>query len=186
MLTILINFLSIFITPDVDRLSSAIKSKERSLTDDAALMHVLAAKSAETPTVPATLLLSMAYSESRYDPRAVSRVEDGVRKGGIPKWKTPPDNVTGPYFCGVTQVAARMSWKRCVEFQDIFLAYETAAHELGEWFNDPYCRKADERMRCALFGYGGGYPAIKAQTSTYPSRVLSRARLFEKLATGNT
>lgn len=186
MLTIIIQLFSLFITPEVSRLAELIMAKESSVSEDSALNHVFAAKAAETPNVPATLLLSMAYSESRYDPRAVSRVEDGVRKGGIATWKTPPDNVTGPYFCGVTQVAAQMSWKRCVEFRDIYLAYATAAKELGVWFNDPYCRNKSERMRCALFGYGGGYPAIKANSSTYPSRVLSRAKLFEKAGQGNT
>lgn len=179
--------LTLFLSPEDQRLAEVVRARApRYLTKDSALLHVAAAKSAETNIVSKELLLSMAYSESRYNPRSVSRVEDGVRKGNIPKWTTPPKNVTGPYFCGVTQVMARMSWKRCVEFQDIFLAYRTAAHELGKWFNDPYCRKADERMRCALFGYGGGYPAIKAQTLTYPNRVLGRAKAFERAVAGNT
>lgn len=144
------------------------------MTPEKARLHVSAAMAAETPEVPAELLLSMAYSESRYDPRATSRVSRGKRKGGIPKWKTPPEWVSGPYFCGVTQVAAKHSWKRCLELRDIPLAYKTAVHEVTEW--QRACRKNKELMKCTLWGYGGGYPAIKKKTSTYPSRVLSRAR----------
>lgn len=185
MLTFVIHFITVFFSPEIPRLAEVIPIKECGLNKDTAMSHVLAAKAAETPTVPATLLLSMAYSESRYKRRALSRVEDGIRTGGIPNWSYPPSNVTGPYFCGVTQVAAQMSWKQCLAFQDIFLAYTTAARELDIWFNDPYCRNETERMKCALLGYGGGYPAVRAQTSTYPNRVLSRAKLFEKATSGN-
>jgi len=144
------------------------------MTPEKARIHVSAAIAAETPEVPADLLLSMAYSESRYNPLTVSRVSRGKRKTGIPKWKTPPEWVSGPYFCGVTQVAAKHSWKRCLEFRDINLAYRTAVHEISEWQKS--CRKNKEIMKCTLWGYGGGYPAIKNKTSTYPTRVLSRAR----------
>ena len=184
---LLFKFIALFLSPNDLRLAEHIQANApRYLTIEQAATHVIAARLAETPEVSAELMLSMAYSESRYNPRSVSRVEDGVRKGNIPKWTKPPANVTGPYFCGVTQVAAQMSWKRCVEFQDIFLAYSTASMELGKWYRDPYCRKAEERIRCALFGYGGGYQAIKSQTSTYPNRVLGRAKRFERMAQGNT
>lgn len=144
------------------------------MTPEKARLHVSAAMAAETPEMPAELLLSMAYLESRYDPRATSRVFKGKREGGIPKWKTPPKGVSGPYFCGVTQVTAGYSWTRCLEFRDIRLAYKTAVHEGIKW--QKACRKDRELLRCALWGYGGGYPAIKKRTSTYPARVLSRAQ----------
>lgn len=147
------------------------------LTRETAVTHALAAKIAEAPGVSAELLLAMAYVESRYDSRATSRVRDGERRTGIPKWESPPKGVTGPYFCGVTQAIAGHSWKRCLELRDLHTAYQATAGEIKKWLG--YCRND---ITCALTGYGGGFPAIKAGTSTYPARVLSRARAIRKAA----
>ena len=147
------------------------------LTPEKALPHVRAALAAQTEQVPAELLLSLVYSESRYDPGATSYLIDGKRRAHAPKWawaKKPPKGVSGPYFCGVTQVAAKRSWKRCLEMRNIEVAYKVAVREITSWLKA--CKKHKNKMRCALFGYGGGYPAIKRGTSTYPSRVLTRAR----------
>ncbi len=177
----LLQIIALFFSSETRDLAEATRAKApRYLTPEAALTHAVAAKMAETPEVPAELLLSMAYSESRYIPEATSRVENGVRTTGIPKWSSPPKNVSGPYFCGITQAIAQMSWKRCTELRNIFVAYRTSAIELRKWVRDPHCRKADDQLRCALLGYGGGYAAIKAQTSTYPSRVLGRAHALKR------
>lgn len=147
------------------------------LTREVAVAHALAAKIAETPAVSAELLLAMAYVESRYEPKSTSRVRDGERRTGVPKWESPPKEVKGPYFCGVTQATAGFSWKRCLELRDIHTAYRATAEEITKWLS--YCRND---ITCALTGYGGGFPAIKAGTSTYPARVLSRARAIRKAA----
>lgn len=150
------------------------------LTEESAFTHALAAKAAETPNISAELLLGLAFVESRYQPLATSRMENGVRKTGIPTWKSPRSNVSGPYFCGVTQVMAEMSWNKCVKFRNIFYAYKKATTELELWLKSPYCKYTSNKMQCALRGYGGGYPAIIFGTSTYPARVLSRASAIKK------
>lgn len=147
-------------------------------TPDEALLHVEAALAAETSLVSAEMLLAIAYYESRYLPEATSYVINGQRRARIPRWawkKWPPPGVSGPYFCGVTQVAAKKSWKKCLELRDVPSAYVAAKVTLTEWLKA--CRG---RVRCALTGYGGGFPAIERGTSTYPSRVLGRARLLVK------
>lgn len=181
MLTDLIQLIALFLSTETASLAHATRSYAPSyLTREAAIVQVVAAEMAETKDVSAELLLSLAYSESRYNPRATSRVEKGVRNTTLPLWETPPKTVSGPYFCGVTQADARMSWKKCMELRNIFTAYETTAKELGRWLRVPQCRTADDRMRCALLGYGGGFPAISAETSTYPARVLGRARALKR------
>lgn len=185
MLQLIIKLITIAFSPETTDLSGALyKYAQREINSETALEHTIAARLAETSDVPASLLLSMAYSESRYNPYAVSHVRDGKRQGGIFKGDKPPAGVSGPYFCGVTQVMARHSWKKCVEFRDIHLAYQTAAHELTKWIS--MCRGKNDQLRCALFGYGGGFPAIKAGTSTYPNRVINRSKILEKRSTGNT
>lgn len=146
------------------------------LSEEEAKLQTFAAVISATPDIEAELLLAMAYIESRHQPEATSRVEGGVRVTGIPSWSSPSSRVTGPFFCGVTQAVAGLSWKRCLELRDIMTAYSTTSKELTVWLKA--CRG---QISCALTGYGGGYPAIKAGTSTYPNRVLHRARLLKKL-----
>jgi hypothetical protein len=168
-------------SPDTTRLAKAIKaSAPMYLTPATAVMQVVAAKIYATPEIPTELLLGMAMIESRYSPRATSRVENGVRTTGIPRWTSPPSYVTGPYFCGVTQAEAGLSWEKCIELRDVFVAYKTTVEELKKWLKSPSCRSEPDRMQCALWGYGGGHPAIEAKTSTYPNRVMSRAALLKK------
>src|ERR1043166_7781087 len=161
-------------------LARAVMNSAPHLTIAQAHEHVVAAKLAATKGISAELLLGMAYVGSRYIPFGVSRMERGRRMMGIPKWKSPPRYVTGPYFCGVSQVAAKMSWKRCLEFQDLNTSYRTSATELMSWVK--MCRKIKKPgMRCALLGYGGGFPMIERGTSTYPNRVLRRAARLQKM-----
>lgn len=147
------------------------------LSKEQANQHATEALFAQRPGISAEILLAMAFVESRFSPSATSRVENGKRTTGIPRWSTPPKGVTGPFFCGVTQAQAGFSWKRCLELQDLRIAYSTTAEELRKWMR--VCRND---LECALAGYGGGFPAIKAKTSTYPARVLSRARALRKVS----
>lgn len=151
------------------------------LTREQAWLHVFAATMAETKEASAELLLGMARTESNFQSKATSRVQNGKRTVGVPSWSTPPSSVTGPFFCGVTQATAGTSWERCLELRNIFTAYKTTALELSKW--NKACATTTDRVQCILFGYGGGYPAIKAKTSTYPARVLYRTRILKKAST---
>lgn len=187
MLNYLFHVLTILLSPHTDRMAATLQHHNPMyLTYDAALYHVVAAKLASTDDVSAELLLGMAYVESRYTPLATSRVEGEIRKTGVPSWSTPDSEVHGPYFCGVTQADARFSWKRCLELRNIFEAYKTSAHELTLWLRHPLCRASDNPLQCALWGYGGGKPAIELRTSTYPGRVMSRAMALHRATSSSS
>ena len=158
-----------------DLSEAVVQTAPRYLTKEAALLHTAAAIEASTPNFSAELLLGLAYVESRYLPGATSRVESGHRKTGIPPWENPPEYVHGPYFCGVTQVMADMSWSKCLQLRDVKLAYKTAAKELTSWLAICKKRKEPDLLSCSLLGYGGGGPAIVLGTSTYPNRVIEMA-----------
>ncbi len=176
MLNLLIHLATLFLSPDTSKLAQATQRYAPGyLNHETALLHVFAATAASDDEVSPELLLGMAYIESRYTPDATSRIEGSTRITGVPRWSSPPSDTHGPYFCGVTQADARFSWERCTELRNIFVAYATTTKELKLWLHHPLCRASDEPMRCALWGYGGGKPAIESKTSTYPSRVLSRA-----------
>lgn len=158
------------------------------LDEATAASHVSAASSAALATgIPATLLLAIAYVESRYDPRTVSRMEcrDGACKRATGVWSqdTRPPASRPTYYCGVTQVGGDVSWERCVELRDLALAYATGAEHLVEWMDSPPCRRLayDERLVCGLRGYNGGWAAIKSKATVYPRMVLGAQRNIEKL-----
>jgi hypothetical protein len=181
MLNLLIHFFVVVISADTQTLADSVHKYARGEVDaQTAWSNTVAARLSETREVPASLLLSMAYSESRYNPYSVSHVRDGKRQGGIFKSDAPPSGISGPYFCGVTQVIANNSWKKCLEAQNLFVSYATSVRELSRWLKSPLCIDSDNQMQCALWGYGGGHQAIEARTSTYPARVLSRALALEK------
>lgn len=180
MLNLFIKLVVVLLSQDTQRLAEATRTQAYNyLTPTTAFVHVVAAKMAETPEVPAELLLGMAYVESRYSAAATSRVCDGQRSTGIPTWTTPPSNVSGPYFCGVTQAEAGYSWEKCLGLRNIFVGYATTAVELGKWL-----KVCHQSIECSLTGYGGGFPAINAGVSTYPARVLSRAARIRRAASG--
>jgi hypothetical protein len=145
------------------------------LTPDKAHVQALAALRAETPKISAEVLLGLAWVESRYYPNAVSRIEGGIRKTGFPKWTSPPAG-TYNFHCGVTQIGAGRSWKRCQELQDVFLAYKQAVVHLNSWLSPRIC---NGNLYCALTGYNGGFPAIKVGTR-YAATVMWRASLIKK------
>lgn len=156
--------------------TSTSTSGSKYLTLHAAEVHVLIATNVATADMPADILLGMSFVESRHQPNAVSRVEGGKRLTGVPRWTYPPKGVTGPYFCGVTQASAGMSWKKCVELQDLFVAYVTTVEEMEKWLK--VCKG---NLHCALTGYNAGFPGIK-QGTPYAGWVKYRARLLKKPA----
>lgn len=146
------------------------------LTEEEAYVQSLATLEAETSTVSAELLLAMAWTESRYYPTAVSRIENGRRVTGIPRWKSPPKGARN-FFCGVTQISAGNSWRKCKSVQDVFSAYKETIKELEQWMSPRVCGR---NLRCALTGYSGGFAAIKSGTNNYASFVLNRAKLIKR------
>ncbi len=148
------------------------------LTKQDSYRQSAAALEASTPELPANVLLGMAWVESRYSADAVSRIENGKRVVGIPKWKIPPKG-THSFFCGVTQASAGNSWKKCRELKDVSMSYRTAVWELNKWLSPRIC---NHNLICALTGYNGGFPALKIGTK-YAATVLWRAWLINKALT---
>lgn len=147
-----------------------------------AMDHAEAARAAAEalgrPEVTPELLLGMAYVESGYRPvRATYVARDGSRRAGWRSRRRPPGS-RPTYYCGPLQVRGE-TWGRCLRrMDDLSGSYAAAAEELASWLDDPRCRRrsVDQRTRCALLGYGGGYPLIRRWRYPYPTRVLGRAR----------
>lgn len=132
--------------------------------------HVLAALQAETPSIPATLLLAQAWKESRWTAFAVSRVElqlDGsrLRRAGTFKKKFPP-YFRGPYFCGASQLQ-RKTEKSCRAIGlDTQANYLEARKHIEQWLVFCARNKAGKHnLDCALAGYGGGIKYAKKTAS---------------------
>ena len=170
---------------------------------DSAFEHVLAAKAAETPDVPAIVLLSMARVESGYKRKTVSapirdcsKLKETTgkdcyfgRRIGVWDSDKPGSNwipagtvyimdngkkKVSTYFCGVTQATAK-SWKQCLHLRNLMLAYKSTALQLSRWINHPLCVKARAmRFKCMLRGYGGGKPMILKKGNRYPRKVERR------------
>jgi hypothetical protein len=153
------------------------------LDAEAARLHASSAYSAEQETgVPATLLLGIAYHESRFDPFSLSRMEcragTCTRVTGIWRQEKPPAGARQTFYCGVLQVGGWVSWKECRRLMfNIPDNYKTAAKELTGWLNDPSCirLRGDDKLICALMGYGGGYRAINSNSARYARRVKRMA-----------
>lgn len=162
--------------PAPDPLASHVAAAEAAAEQGASKLGLRAADAAQ-------LLLAMAYNESRYDSRALSRLEqrsDGTyhRVTGVWSRATPPAGAEPPWFCGPIQTGGRVPWDVCQRMRtDLTFAYATAMAELAGWYRDPACRgrEQDARLACALHGYGGGYRMIQRGTHSYPRRVLGRA-----------
>jgi len=139
--------------------------------------------------IPAEVLLAMAYVESRYSPTSFSRMmcSKGKCKRVTGEWDKPepPEGARPTFYCGIMQVGGDVPWEQCRTLMtDIRLNYLTGAQHLKKWMSDPRCRalKGEERMKCGLRGYGGGYPGIANLEMTYPNRILSIAARIRRLA----
>lgn len=143
-----------------------------SITPTTALQNALAAVDSESSDIKAELLLAIASHESRFTPTAVSRVEKGTRVTGVPRWLKPSMTVNGPYFCGVTQAEAGMSWQACRDLQDLTNSYKKTTDELHKWLS--FCSRIGRAgdMNCALLGYAGGVAAVRENSHPYPLIVI--------------
>ena len=140
------------------------------LPPDAAYAHVEAASAAATDEVSAELLLGIAFVESRFDPRAVSRVEGRTRKTGAYLSTSAPAGLdhSASLYCGPLQTYAA-SWSACVAMRQLDVAYRAAATEIHQWLRDPRVRGSTAR---ALAGHGcGNFGVRTGQCNGYPQRV---------------
>ncbi len=133
----------------IDDLTAGVLRLSDPPTATVARANVIAAVNAETTEVPAELLLSVAWRESRYDNRTL---------GSFDTWHHdyPPKGAHN-FYCGVTQAEAHGSWSTCLTLRDPETAYRTTVEELGRWTER--CRhkvKSSAVGVCALAGYGGG------------------------------
>jgi hypothetical protein len=172
------------------------------LDEASAALHVEAATAAaEAYDFPVELLLAQAFVESRYQPTTLS-MQKCLREDGKCPWicskpdcgrktrqwdfREPPDGARPSFYCGVMQVGGWISWDECVALmEDIPTNYMEGAAELRKWTKDRYCRPfkgKEERLRCALRAYGGGYPAIPNLEMEYPDNVLNTAAILRRLA----
>lgn len=179
----------------IEALIAAIVAMTFHLSPEQARIHVEAAKAAATEEVPVELLLGIAYVESRFDPRALSRVEcetkndpsTCARKTGIWTPSTRPPKAKPSWYCGPMQTGGYVPWAECQHMrEDVTYAYQVGAEHLTAWLNDRRChalRSSDARLRCALAGYNGGNTAVAAyDKSRYVDWVLATRDRVVKFA----
>lgn len=170
----------------VDPLVLAVMDLQPTLTSEQAAWHVELARAAVAGTnIEVERILGMAQAESSFDQRSVSRLECSgdvcQRKLGVLLAWGP--HIKGRYFCGVMQIRAGHSRKRCDALRaDVAGNYVRGVQTLLTFYNDPRCRRARDRMYCALLGYGGGYPLIEIGKHRYPGKVERRMQRVKKLA----
>lgn len=153
----------------LEGLIAAIVAMSFRLPVEQARIHVEAAAAASTPDLPIELLLGVAYVESRFDQRALSRLEcetpDAcVRKTGVWLRATKPPKARRSWYCGPMQTGGYVSWDECQRMRtDVAYGYTSGVKELTTWMNDPHCSKLsdNDRIRCALAGHNGGYASAK-------------------------
>lgn len=140
-----------------------------------AFAHVQAATAAATDEVSVELLLGVAYVESHFDVRWVSRIEGKKRVySKYTSSKPPPRWKKGtPMYCGPLQTRA-MTWDACLHQRDLSVAYHAAVAELTAWLND---RRVRGDITRALAGYACGNKGVRTgKCNRYPGRVLYQAR----------
>ena len=151
----------------VVRLHAAVPS----MAPEVAYAHVQAASAAATDQIPAELLLGIAFVESRFEPRAVSRVEGGTRRTGPYLSTSAPARLDrrASLYCGPLQAFAP-SWSACLGLRNLTTGYAAGAAELQQWLRD---RRVRGNTRRALAGHGcGNLGAVTGKCNNYPERVM--------------
>jgi len=179
----------------LETLIAALVAMVTHLPADQARIHADAAMAASIEyQLPADLLLSIAYVESRYDPRALSRrecetedPESCTRKTGVWTKATKPPKARPSWYCGPMQTGGYVPWSECQKMRtDVTYAYAVGAQHLQAWRNDKRCARLpdDARLNCALAGYNGGNDAVaNYKTSRYARWVLLQRSRIVKFAT---
>ncbi len=165
-----------------ETLIAVITAMTSRLPAEQARQHVDAAMTVATEQMPVELILSMAYIESRFDQRALSRMEcepddpaSCVRKTSMWLKATRPPQARPSWYCGPMQTGGYVPWSECQKMrEDVPYAYTVGAQHLRAWLDDKRCaRLGDDRLRCALAGYSGGNAGVaKYKTSRYANWVL--------------
>lgn len=140
-----------------------------------AYRHASAAVEASDARVRPELLLGMAWVESRFDPTATSRLENGKRRTGSYPSTTPPrGGVRGSLFCGPLQTHGR-DWASCLAMRELAVGYAAGAAEMRTWLAN---RAVGGDVLRALLGHGCGNLGLRTGrcSSGYPHRVLRFAR----------
>jgi soluble lytic murein transglycosylase-like protein len=176
----------------LEALIAAIVAMTFHLPPEQARAHVEAAMTAAIEYQrPVELLLGVAYVESRFDERALSRLEctskdptSCIRKTGVWPYATKPPKARPSWYCGPLQSGGYVPWIECQRMrEDIAYGYRVGAQELNTWWNDVRCKHLDEdaRLRCALAGHNAGNAGVAAyRTVKYVDWVLlARARVVK-------
>jgi hypothetical protein len=179
----------------LEALIAAIVAMSFKLPPEQARVHVEAATAAAIEhALPVELLLSIAYVESRYDARALSRMECATkdsasckRKTGVWPYATKPPKARPSWYCGPMQSGGYVSWAECQKMRDdVTYGYQAGTKGLVAWMNDSRCRRlgVDAQLRCALAGYNGGNAALATyQTNKYAGWILLTRDRIVKFAT---
>jgi hypothetical protein len=144
-----------------------------------AYTHASAAVEASSSAVPADLLVSIAFIESRFDTTATSRVESGRRKTGHYSSTEPPRGLAGSLYCGPLQTYAA-SWSECLTMRVPKQAYAAGAAELVKWLRD---KRVRGNLTLALAGHGCGNAGVATGScNNYPARVSFVRALLARAA----
>jgi len=148
--------------------------------------NAAAALAAEGDTgIPATLLLAVAWHETRFDPLSLSRWQTDAGKrvtGHYGGEKPPPGARAHSWFCGPLQSGWDLSWEECRHRRDdLAYGYLTGAREVREWMGCHECRRlaGDDRVLCGLRHYNGGnHPGKRA--AGYARAVVGTADVIRR------
>jgi len=144
-----------------------------------AYLHAQAAVRAASDRVKPELLLAIAYTESKFDAFALSRVEGSKRRVGRWESQEPPKRLRkgASMFCGPLQTRA-LTWEDCLAQRDLLTAYKAGVKEIEEWLDNKYVHGNISR---ALAGFGCGTQGAKSGhcSNAFQSRILAYARKIE-------
>jgi len=152
--------------------------------------HAAAIRAAETRAVPAALIVSMAWAETRFQPNQLSVVTCPTKKSPKAACKRAHvkvrSNQRNPlwfrtsYFCGPMQATPK-SWNHCRKMMvDLTEGYKAGVERLETWrvavAPKKYCGKFAGRAfdACALRAYGGGWKMIPRVKNQYAWNTLQR------------
>lgn len=159
-------------TPKTKSLSEVIQQlPDVKLSQPEADLIATTASTIGTQTdIDPTILLAQAYTESRFDPTATSRLVNGKRQVGPWDSVKPPINWSGNLYCGLGQTQAS-TWNQCLALREPAASFLAQAIELKVWLV-----RTHGDMPKALAGYGCGNAGLKSGCNGYPQRVQFLAR----------
>lgn len=118
-------------------LGQAVQATWPELSVHTSFVHAHAALAAETPDIPAGVMLSVAREETHFDPSHVGVHRD--RRGQIVR------------FCGVMQTQGGTSHRKCMAQLNVYRGYAKGSEELTYWF-----ARSGGDWRRTLAGHGCG------------------------------